>query len=190
MIALTCLVPPCVEPVSLEEAKSFLKIEERVTYHDRSVREAIKASRCAIETFTGRALIAQTWQLMYEPSHISDTSWWEGIKIGSYYKETGKLRLPKPPVLSVSKVSINNKEVPSTGWSLKGQHLVLDPLCINQSLIVHFNAGYGVRAEDVPAELRHALLMYVKLMVESQGENPTVLGTIHTLIRNYRVLSL
>lgn len=110
--------------------------------------------------------------------------------MGSFYRDTGKLLLPKPPVLAVDQVVLNKFELSPTQWALKGQYLELDPLSVNQKLTVIFTTGYGQKPEDVPAELKHALLMYVKLMVDSQGENPTVLGTIHTLIRAYRVLSL
>ena len=71
-----------------------------------------------------------------------------------------------------------------------GQQLVLDPVILDQPLTVTFKAGYGTSAEDVPADLKQAVLMYAKLVVDAQGDNPTAFGAIHTVLSRYRVLSL
>lgn len=190
MIALKCVEPPQAEPVSLAEAKAFLKIEESITYHDRTLSDAIKASRCAIESFTGRALLEQTWQLDFIPKEPLSSLGWDGVRLSAFYKETGKLRLPKPPLVKVLHVKVNQKKLPQTQWNVVGQQLVLDPVILDQPLTVTFKAGYGTSAEDVPADLKQAVLMYAKLVVDAQGDNPTALGAIHTVLSRYRVLSL
>ena len=190
MIALKCIEPPQAEPVSLAEAKAFLKIEESITYHDRTLDEAIKASRCAIETFTGRSLLEQTWQLDYIPKESLGSLGWDGLRLGALYTETGKLRLPNPPLVKVLSVKVNQKKLAQSHWRVMGNHITLDPVILDQPVSVTYKAGYGANAEDVPPELKHAVLMYVKLVVDAQGDSPTALGSIHTLLGRYRVLSL
>ncbi len=55
------LTAPAVEPVSLAEAKAFLRVEHN---DDDGVIEALAlASRIHVESRTRRALISQSWRL-------------------------------------------------------------------------------------------------------------------------------
>src|SRR3954464_6454211 len=53
------LAGPAEEPVSLAEAKEFLKVED--TAEDSLIGTLIGAARLHIEGVTGRSLLAQSW---------------------------------------------------------------------------------------------------------------------------------
>jgi uncharacterized phiE125 gp8 family phage protein len=51
------------EPLTLVEAKAYLKIEPGETADDDLITAQIQEARAWLETFTNRALITQTWKL-------------------------------------------------------------------------------------------------------------------------------
>ena len=55
------LTPPAVEPVTLAEAKAYLRVEH--DDDDDVIAALIAAARSHVEAQTRRALITQTWQL-------------------------------------------------------------------------------------------------------------------------------
>ena len=55
------LTPPAVEPVTLAEAKAYLRVEH--DDDDDVIASLIAAARSHIEAQTRRALITQTWQI-------------------------------------------------------------------------------------------------------------------------------
>jgi len=56
------VTPPVEEPLTIEEAKLHLRIEEDVTDEDGLILALIKAARVHVENETGRALLTQTWR--------------------------------------------------------------------------------------------------------------------------------
>ncbi len=55
------LLPPATEPVTLDEAKEFLKIDTED--EDALLERLITAARHLIEAASGQMLIHQTWRL-------------------------------------------------------------------------------------------------------------------------------
>ena len=56
--------PPSVEPVSLEEAKNYLKVE--TADDDTLISSLIKSARELIERYLRKALITQTWEMVLD----------------------------------------------------------------------------------------------------------------------------
>lgn len=78
-------VPPMAEPVSLAEAKAYLRVD--TADDDGLIATLIIAAREYCEGFQNRAYITQTWQLWLD-------SWPEGSEI----------RIPRPPLQAVNSV--------------------------------------------------------------------------------------
>lgn len=73
------------EPVSLDEARRHLRIDDDITEDDDDIRMAITAARERAEHLTERSLMSHEWELTLD----------EFIPI---------IELPKPPIVTVSSV--------------------------------------------------------------------------------------
>jgi hypothetical protein len=109
-------IPPAVEPVSLDTAKNFLRLESDFTNDDDLVSGLIVAAREAVEAFTGLSLVQKGYrqcldsfpyftdtvssQMAYPPSYYSlprysTTLWNYSQMIKLYY----------PPLVSVDRIT-------------------------------------------------------------------------------------
>ena len=64
MSSLTLITPPANEPVTLEEAKAWLKIE--TADEDTLLLRLIATARQMVEHYTSRAVLEQTWRLVVQ----------------------------------------------------------------------------------------------------------------------------
>ena len=55
------LTPPAVEPLTLAEAKSYLRVD--TVDEDDTIAALIAAARLLVEAYARRALITQSWRL-------------------------------------------------------------------------------------------------------------------------------
>lgn len=156
-MALTLVTAPAVEPLTLAEAKRHLRVE-----HDDEndlIVDALKAAREFVETFTGRVLITQTWDL----------------KLAAF--PCGAIHLPMAPVSAVSTITYLDTAGASQTWSasLYRTSLPTGPKamrgCITpaygesypstygvvDAVAVRFVAGYGTTGAALPAALRQAI---------------------------------
>ena len=84
------LAGPAEEPVSLAEAKAFLKVDDIA--EDALISTLIGAARLHIEGVTSKALLAQSWRLVLD-------NWPEG----------GVVKLPVSPLLSVTGIAATDE---------------------------------------------------------------------------------
>ena len=61
MLSIKLIMPPAIEPVTLDEAKTWLKLD--TSDDDATVIRLIASARQMVEQYTRRALITQTWRL-------------------------------------------------------------------------------------------------------------------------------
>ena len=108
-MALYQVTAPMLEPVSLDEVKAHVRVA--VQDDDALLYALIKAARAYVETFTHRALPAQTWD-------------W---KLDAF--PGGALVLPKPPVTSITSITYLDSTGTSQTWlsSLYRTDLPTDP---------------------------------------------------------------
>lgn len=156
---------PAAEPVSLSQAKLFLKIDG--SEDDELVATLITAARLMVEAASNRILISQTWRLVLD-------EWpWDRV-----------LRLPVGPVSSV--LSARVLDAASTPQPVPANVLVLEPgndpplIRINGSppsigrlargLEIDVVAGFGPDAAQVPAPLRQAVLRLAARWYENRGD--------------------
>lgn len=145
------LAGPAAEPVSLAEAKAFLKVDDDA--EDGLIETLIGAARLHVEGITGKALMAQSWRIVLD-------SW----------PEERWLRLPMTPLIAVSEISAIDEagashEVAVDGFVADGERLIVPGHVPNmprlqgrQGIEIDYVAGFGEAAEDVPADLRQAML--------------------------------
>jgi uncharacterized phiE125 gp8 family phage protein len=146
---------PAVEPLSLAEAKRFLRIDHGDD--DALVQSLIKAARQRIEARTGRALIAQDWRIVTD-------AWPSG----------GRLALPVLPARAVAAVRVIDWLGAAQAFSPPVYNLVAgtEPPVLDASALpqpgkardgieIDVAAGYGPSAADVPEPLRQAMRLMI-----------------------------
>lgn len=198
-MALTRIIAPTDEPLTLDEAKEHLGVVG--TYHDNYIASLIAAARARTERVTKRALITSTWRIT-----LDEFPEWFNI--------------PKPPLRSVLTVSYLDGEgatvslydsaaSPQVGIA----DFVIDtesdparvlraygitwptPLVQANAVSLTFEAGYGNHAEDVPEDLRLAMLLMIGHWFEhreavSEEDYKDVPQSALWILEDYRVLSV
>jgi len=168
------LVQPALEPVSLAEAKLFLRVEHDV--EDTLIATLITTAREAAERLLGMSCIVQRWQ-------------WESVPF------CGTLTLPFGPVRSIVEVAQRQREatsysvLDSGAYALRGDTLVLQAAPqTGTQLRVIYEAGFGDEAIDVPATIRHALMRHIAALYDSRGTAGVVdLHPIYAELREVRI---
>ncbi len=157
--------PPALEPMSLAEAKLYLKLDSND--EDDLVRSLITAARLMIEAASGRLLINQTWRLLLD-----------------HWPMSGAFRLPLVPVSLVSAARVFNAAGVPT--AVAGNALTLEtgadppmiwieaaipaPGKVRLGIEIDVIAGYGATASSVPEPFRQAILMLVARWFEHRGD--------------------
>jgi uncharacterized phiE125 gp8 family phage protein len=193
-MALVPTFSPTVEPVSLAEVKAHLRIDG--TDDDTLLASLILTSRLHIEAALGLALVTQGWALFRD-----------------VWPKARAIPLPIRPVQSLTAVRLHAREAPPETLDL--ERFVLDGAGIGPRLLladasaapptpdkaangleIVFTAGYGDAAADVPAPIRHALLLLVahwyehRAPFECSGRIAPVPATVSELLLPYRSVRL
>lgn len=163
-MALSLVTGPAIEPVSLADAKTHLRVE--VDDENALIQTLISAARQWVETFTHRALITQTWDLKLD-----------GFLCGS----DDAIELPLAPASSVTSIAYVDSNGDTQTWASanyttdlpsgpKAQRGRIVPAYsmfypstrdVVNAVTVRFVAGYGSTAASVPQPIVAA----IKLMV-------------------------
>lgn len=168
------ITPPAGEPVSLQEAKTHLRVD--FDDDDGLIQALIAAARQAAETITNRQLMSARWKLVMDsfpgPSLM-------GVPAGQPFSLPGHaILIHKSPVLNV--VSINYLDMAGVLQSMPASNYTVDaaceparitplfgqiwPIALPQigAVSVTFDAGYGAAA-SVPEGIKS----WIKLRVGS-----------------------
>ncbi len=117
-LRLALSAPPAVEPITLAEAKVFLRVD--LSNDDALIGALVTAARDACERFTGRALVAQTWTLFRDdwPGVArADGQLSEGTQTAPAVATRGAVvEIPRPPLLSVVHVKTYDDTDTATVW--------------------------------------------------------------------------
>ncbi len=145
------LAGPAGEPVSLAEAKAFLKVDD--TAEDGLITTLIGAARLHVEGVTGRALMAQSWRIVLD-----------------CWPENGVVKLPVSPLISVTAIAATDDNGGSHDIGLgqfrsEPDRLIVPRVVVGMPMLqerggieIDYMAGFGTEAEEVPADLRQAVL--------------------------------
>lgn len=203
-MALRLKTAPATEPVSLVEAKLFLRVDH--SEEDDLITTLITAAREMIENDILRALITQTWTLTLDffPNGRSN-DWWDGVRQASIQSldEGGRIiALPRPPLISVTHLKTYGEDNSATTYSadnyivditsqpgriaLENGQVWPANLRVARAVEIEFIAGYGA-ASDVPKALKTALMMIIAKMYECRGEAVEMPTMAEKLISPFRV---
>ncbi len=74
---LTLVTPPATLPLSLNEAKAHLRLEDDQTADDAAIMALVRGAVEQCEQFTGRALMTQVWSLFRDawPGKLVEPLW-------------------------------------------------------------------------------------------------------------------
>ena len=159
---LTLMTPPAVLPVTLDMAKAYLKVDG--TDEDILIEALVAAATSRIEFECDLALITQQWSLYRDH--------WPGC---------GILEIPLHPVQVVEEIRILTPDGlatvdpvlyetdlsgrPARVRALPGFPAAADGLNVVEMRI---RAGFGDAPEDVPSDLRQAVLLVVAHWFENR----------------------
>ncbi len=175
-MALVLVTPPVIEPVSIAEAKSHLRLDGSAD--DILVASLILTSRLHIEAALGLALVTQGWKLVLDRWPKSDC-----------------LALPLRPVQSITSVAVLTAD--GSPDVLAPSSFVLDgggapPRLVRTGaawptvgraaagIEIDFVAGFGAAAADVPAPIRQALLLLIAHWYEHR--DPIEIGSAESAV--------
>ena len=156
---------PALEPISLAEAKAHLRVDG--TAEDALIQSLIITSRLHIEAALGLALITQGWSFFLD-------RWPKG----------GRIQLPLRPVVAIGQVRVWRidgaaETLPPDAFLLDGhgmpprlvatgELMPMEPGRPINGIEIGFTAGFGATPADVPATIRHALLLLVAHWYENR----------------------
>lgn len=165
------LQPPAVEPLSLAEAKAWLRVDH--ADEDDLIAGLVVSARAMVETFTRCVLIEQTWRVTLDD--------WPPDRV---------VRLAPGPFRSL--VAARVIAADETAQPVAPSHYALDasphaarlrilgdaprPGRLIAGVEIDFMAGYGPSASDVPAPLRQAIRLLVARLYERRGDSDVETG--------------
>jgi uncharacterized phiE125 gp8 family phage protein len=165
-VLLKLVTPAVADPVTLAEAKAQLRVLHEA--EDAAIERYLRAASIHTEVITGRALITQAWDF-----------WLPG------FPPSGQIELPRPPLQSVT--WIKYRDLDGAEQTLApDQYDVVAPGIIgtvdrapgatwpatqrrSQAVNVRFVAGYGSAPENIPEDLRAAILLLVEHLYHNRG---------------------
>ena len=183
------LTAPAAEPLSLVEAKAFLRVEH--TADDDVIAALISASCIHIEAQTRRALITQDWRITLDA-----------------WPADGRLPIRPAPLRDLTAARVY--DAGGIAHAVDAQSFVADtsasalgfapwalpsPGRLAAGIDVDVVVGYGDAAADVPEPLRQAIRLLIAHWYENRGlaavGTVTILPTtVASLIAPYRMLAL
>lgn len=184
------IVEPSVEPVTLAEAKEWLRIDG--TDEDSKITALVSSARETVERFLNRTLITTTWRYKRDafPSagaHRQNVD--QGLTDGykAQYESEAKfygvqpsdIVLPMGEIQSISSVKYVDRagsEQTFTDFFL-GRDMYATPsqdkfwpsngdVRDRDGVTIDYIAGYGATASDVPEDIKTAIKMLVQVMYE------------------------
>jgi hypothetical protein len=197
---LTLITGPTADPVTLDEAKAWAKIDS--IDDDPLLAALITAAIQSAEEYTRRAFISQTWKAAFDIGG-SGLDLGEGVydlPITALYGALPRvIELPKQPAQSItSVVTYDTSNASSTyatsNYSLIGNRLILTEGALWPAALRPFGAceityvaGYGDTSTSIPQPIKTAILMHVQHMYDGRivCDMP---APCESLLRKYRVM--
>jgi uncharacterized phiE125 gp8 family phage protein len=181
-LSITTVTPPASEPVSLAEAKLFLRIDQDV--EDTLIATLIGAARTAVEAACGRALITRR---VRESLDI-----WRRDAVGGAVLGLG----PVVDVIAVRLLADNGSQsvIDPERYRLEGNRdrprLVFAagvPATLRTAggIEIEYDAGFADDASDLPVALRLATLQVVASLYDARLGQAPMPETARALVRPF-----
>jgi uncharacterized phiE125 gp8 family phage protein len=207
MAGSTLVTAPSAEPMSTADAKAFLRVDS--SDDDTLISQLVFAARRACESYTGRALVTQTWKLFLDGFSEVDIPLWEGMKVGADIAIRKRfIPLPKPPLASVTHIKTYDDDDTATTFAsskyfvdtasesgrivLREGETFPTALRVANAVEIQYVAGYGA-ASAVPEALIVGMKEHITYLYENRGDamnNALTMPVIaKQLYQPYRILS-
>ncbi|MDR1032149.1 MAG: head-tail connector protein [Holosporales bacterium] len=195
-MSLKLLQKPELEPIRLDDIKSFLHLEHDLD--DNLLNVLITTARELVEKFLGRSLITQKWQYQNRMDICAEPA--RPLNVAEVYPfgMNVNIALPNAPIIEVTNLMCNRVRVEEPDFKLTtvdGREVLSlqAKKCTGQSLDIsaEYTAGYGDQAEDVPSTIRLAIMLVVGRIYKdrdlmSNGQENLLDGVKHLLCA-YRI---
>lgn len=183
---------PSEDPVTLDEAKLFLRIDG--TDEDALITSLITAATRKVENYLDRFLITQTWDVWLDfiplekrdARNFGGNDWWDGVLEGPISwlrKEPDLIQLPRGPVQSVSSFTVYDKSDSSSAFTdfnldnitdaarvyLKENSQWPTDLRSRNAIQIKTVYGYGDNGSDVPADIITAIKIILSEIYNDRG---------------------
>lgn len=208
---LTLIEPPTVEPLTLSEVKSYLRLDDITdTSDDIYISSLIIVAREFCEEYQHRAYITQTWELALQKFSIDQTDTLnndiqssiieipkgrlQAINSFTYKDSAGVVTIMQQDIdYVVSTRGMLGKICPPFGK--------IFPVCLLYPLdpiIINFTCGYGDDGSKVPARIKQAMLLLISHWYENRmvinnlrGVNPEEVSfAVTTLLQKDKITIL
>lgn len=170
------IIAPGSEPVSLSDAKQFLRVEHSAD--DTLITQLIVTCRQMAERYMRRSLITQSWRLAFNGALLSET------------------RLAYGPLQSITQVEIfdsagNASVLSASLYELDAtkELLLTNVYAGGDKVEIEYVAGYGAAA-DVPAPIRHGIMMHIAAFYDRRDMQGDVPEAALSLYRSYKEMAL
>jgi uncharacterized phiE125 gp8 family phage protein len=177
-------VPPVVEPVSVEELKTFAKIDG--SGEDNLLASFIESARQKLEEYLGRAFIEQTMVMFMD--------WWVEKEV----------YLPRPSLISVTSVETLDESNVATVYaasnyfviteSIPGKIVIKSGISMPTNTVrntagfkITYKAGYGTTPNQVPRQIRNSILQLATLRFEKRISDEEIPAEVTKELRHMRV---
>ena len=207
---LVLVTPPAIEPISLIEAKNYLRIDTDDTDDDNYITGLISTARTYCEDFQNRAYITQTWELS-----LNEFVFGSNDRLNNrHYAST--IELPKGNLQEINtftykdvygavRMLISDVDYVFSTRGILGQICppygkvfpiaILHPL---DPIVINYTCGYGLTADKVPLKVKQSMYLLIshwyenREIVNSQrGVVPANIGfTVDTLLKQDRITVL
>lgn len=173
-MTLRLITPPTAEPVSVETAKNFLRVDG--TEDDALIQQLIKAARETGEELSRRSFMTQSWEMSLDK--------WPSTRL---------LRLYRPPLQSVTSVKYLDVESVEHSWTDYMADIRDEPgmivfrsvpstnLLESGAITVRFVAGYSSEA-TVPERIKQTILALVAHWYENRDSHDVPVGIKNAFI--------
>ena len=183
MSGLKVITEPTQEPLSLQEVKDYLRVENSTD--ERTIRPLIETARRWCEEHTGRTLVQTTYRQFLDS--ISDNvPLNEGVSVGpdiNYYRNY--ITLAKTPLASVTHVKTYKDSDVATTFSsdkyyvdnarepgrivLRNGETFPSALRVANAIEVEFVAGYST-VSSIPEPIKVGMLQHIAFLYEQRGD--------------------
>jgi uncharacterized phiE125 gp8 family phage protein len=160
---------PTIEPISVLDVKEFARIDGND--EDSVLEDFIVAVRQNAEDYLRRALITQSIQMVMD------------------FWPSGVIELPRPPLISITKVATLDEDDVETEYSSTNYYSINESvpgkLVIKNGsaaptnsdryhggFLIEYKAGYGNYSGAIPANIRLALKQWVTSVYENRTIDP------------------
>lgn len=163
--ALELITPPAVSPVTLGEAKAQMRVEH--SDDDEIIQRFISVATAYVDAngALGKAMITQTWAQWLSPNpNVVEIMVGpvQSVSSISYYDVDGVLQLADIADFDVFGTPLKKTIRPKSGksWPVTQQR--------DDAIRIEFVVGYGDSPSDLPATVRHALMLLVSNWYENR----------------------